>query len=81
MYYTAFEAWIEHPVKNQPRYNLKLATSLNGIDWCRIGQCNNTKTPMTRNFRPSLLIQDGLYRLWFIVEGLLSNWICRVEAV
>ena len=71
MYYTAFEAWIEHPVKNQPRYNLKLATSLNGIDWCRDqAVAIDFKDPDEHAIsRPSLLIEDGLYRLWFCCRG------------
>ena len=73
MYYTAFEAWIEHPVKNQPRYNLKLATSLNGIDWCRDqAVAIDFKDPMSTQFQDHLYLSRTVYTVCgFVVEGTL----------
>ena len=71
MYYTAFEPWIQKPGKNEPRYNLKLATSANGIDWARdqtvvIDFKSHLEHAISR---PSLLMEDGLYRLWYCSRG------------
>ncbi len=71
MYYTAFEPWIQKPAKNEPRYNLKLATSANGIDWARdqtvvIDFKSHSEHAISR---PSLLLEDGLYRLWYCSRG------------
>ena len=71
MYYTAFEPWIEMKGKNQPRYNLKLATSSNGIDWERKQQVIiDFKDEYEHAIsKPSLLIENGVYKLWFCCRG------------
>ncbi len=71
MYYTAFEQWIEIPGKNQPRYNLKYATSENGIDWERTQKVViDFKDDQEHAIsKPSLVIEDGVYKLWFCCRG------------
>lgn len=71
MYYTAFEPWIEIPSKNQPRYNLKYATSANGIDWERTQKVVIDFKDVHEHAisKPSLVIERGVYKLWFCCRG------------
>ena len=64
MYYVSGEGWIH---KDLPRYNIKIATSKDGITWNRNGySCiefkNENETALAR---PCVIKEEGLYKMWF----------------
>jgi hypothetical protein len=64
MWYVSCVNWI-HP--DLPRYNIKYADSLDGIDWRQSGTvCIDFKSPdETALARPCVQIENGVYRMWY----------------
>ena len=67
MYYVSGVEWIH---KDLPRYNIQIATSLDGLDWSREGQVViDFKDGENALARPYVLIDNGIFRMWFSAKG------------
>ena len=64
MWYDSANVWLN---KDLPRYNIKYAESIDGINWDMTGQIAiDFKDPdETRVSRASVLKEDGIYKMWF----------------
>jgi hypothetical protein len=63
MWYVSCEGWLHADL---PRYNIKLATSKNGLDWTQDGTIcldfkNENETALAR---PCVVKEHGIYRMW-----------------
>lgn len=64
MWYVSGEGWIN---KDLPLYNIKYATSKDGIKWKRDGQIalDFVSEDEVALARPCVLYEDGIYKMWF----------------
>ena len=64
MWYDSADYWISEEL---PRYNIKYAESLDGINWKRNVDVSVTykNDQETRVSRASIIKDDGIYRMWF----------------
>ena len=64
MWYDSADYWISEEL---PRYNIKYAESIDGINWKREGivAVNYKNDQETRVSRASIIKDDGVYRMWF----------------
>lgn len=64
MWYVSCTGWVHADL---PRYNIKYATSENGIDWQQDGTvCLDYQSPEeTAIARPSVQFENGIFRMWF----------------
>ena len=71
MYYTAYEGWEEFEGKNKPWYNIRLATSDDGINWVRNQQIiiDFDKPGEHVIGKPQMLYEEGIYKLWYSYRG------------
>ena len=72
MYYVSGNSWVH---KDLPRYNIKLATSQDGLNWIRNGHvcidfANEHENALAR---PYVLFQDGIWKMWFAAKGVAYN--------
>jgi len=68
MYYVSGVEWIH---KDLPRYNIQIATSINGLDWEREGIVaidfkDDNEMALAR---PWVIKDDGSYKMWFSYKG------------
>jgi predicted GH43/DUF377 family glycosyl hydrolase len=68
MYYVSGTSWIH---RDLPRYNIKFATSEDGLHWIRDGHvcidfANENENALAR---PYVLFQDGIWKMWFAAKG------------
>lgn len=73
MLYTSFVSWIKSKKRDRsydPRYNLKYATSPDGLNWKRKNiisiKCKNNETVIGK---PSILKSNGNFKVWFSFRG------------
>ena len=68
IYYVSGKEWIS---KDQPRYNIKTATSLDGKSWDRKGQVALDFKDLNENAlaRPFVIKEEGLWKMWFSHKG------------
>jgi hypothetical protein len=69
MYYLSCREWIENQNKLEPKYDIKSATSNNGIDWV---PTNQTIIPLEENEGGIASFQMIDNKAWFSVRGALS---------
>ena len=69
MFYVSGHEWLH---KDQPRYNIKTATSLDGNNWQREGHvCIDFRDENEHALaRPYVLREGGLWRMWFSYKGM-----------
>jgi len=61
-----------HPTegKYEPRYVIKYAFSVNGVDWHQPNvTCIEPKTELESNTRPTVIKMAGVYHMWFAYRG------------
>ncbi len=68
MYYVSCEGWVH---KDLPRYNIKYATSQDGLVWERLGHVciDFASTDENALARPFVIREDGIYKMWFAHKG------------
>lgn len=71
MWYTSFDRWGNEGSDQKHFYNIKYAESADGIRWVRknkvcINYADDTEYAIGR---PSVLIRDGIFHMWFSVRG------------
>jgi hypothetical protein len=69
MYYLSCREWIMGEDKLEPKYDIKLATSINGIDWT---PTNQTIIPLEYNEGGIASFQMIDNKAWFSVRGAVS---------
>jgi hypothetical protein len=71
MWYTAGTGWETVDGRPEPSYNIRYAESTDGIEWRRPGiVCLDFKDSVEGGLaRPSVVYDDGLYRMWFCARG------------
>jgi predicted GH43/DUF377 family glycosyl hydrolase len=70
MWYSSGVDWVRPAGKYEPIYLIKYAHSTDGIAWERPNLlCIPGKSPGEANTRPSVLWEDGLFRMWFCYRG------------
>lgn len=70
MWYGSGVDWIEVNGKFEPLYYIYYAQSANGIDWMRPGICCIPGSgPGEATTRPSVIFEDGEYKMWFSFRG------------
>lgn len=64
MYYVSGTEW---KTSDSPRYNIKFATSKDGVNWKREGKVvlDFESTDETALARPYVIVQDNIWRMWF----------------
>jgi len=72
MWYVSCNVWVN---ENYPRYDIKLATSINGVDWIQKGE---TSIKLKKNeravARPSVLYENKIYKMWFCYEKKVGRY-------
>jgi|AntAceMinimDraft_7_1070363.scaffolds.fasta_scaffold02942_2 predicted GH43/DUF377 family glycosyl hydrolase len=72
MWYVSGEEWVH---KNLIKYNIKYAYSKDGIKWDRDGQvCIGFNKNEYAFARPSVLKEDGIYKMWFSFKNGLEDY-------
>ncbi len=71
MWYLSCTAWEEWEGRAEPRYHIRYAESSDGMNWSRpdvvcIDYASEEEGAIAR---PSVLKQDGLFRMWFCFRG------------
>jgi hypothetical protein len=72
MWYTSFVSWQKTPNDNRHFYQIRTATSSNGLAWTRSSKpCIDFDERQGRYAiaRPSVLLYQGQYLMWFSVRG------------
>jgi len=69
IFYVSGHEWVH---KDLPRYNIKTGYSKDGKHWVREGQVCIDFKDVNENAlaRPYVIIEDGLWRMWFAYKGL-----------
>lgn len=67
MYYLSCDSWTKIKGKITHKYNIKIATSKDGIDWERKGQIAiDYQNPYEYAFStPRVIKEDGIYKMWY----------------
>jgi len=65
MWYTHFTAWHRAGNRYSPQYDLRRASSSDGIQWTFHGSVIEPAFPGEALATPSVLIRDGVYHMWF----------------
>ena len=77
MWYVSGDGWIKKD-KNQtiPKYNIKYAESLDGINWKRKGKvCINYKSKKEHAIaRPSVIKLNKYYYMWYCFKSVRNNY-------
>lgn len=82
-YYMSCTEWVESDSKFEPRYNLKVATSENGIQWSQHGlTAINFKSPEEGGISKASIVKitpgiDAHYDMWYCyrsLKGYRTNW-------
>ena len=72
MWYVSCEKWVN---SNYPKYNIKLATSKDGKKWSQDGRVSiNFKKGERAIARPSVLIENGIYKMWYCYEKKVGHY-------
>ena len=72
MWYVSCNTWVN---ENYPKYDIKIATSSNGIDWLQEGLTSiNLKKNERAVARPSVLYENGIYKMWFCYENKVGGY-------
>ncbi len=71
MWYTSATKWEIVDGKPEPFYLIKYAVSDDGINWKREGVISiNYKSEYEAIGRPSVLFEDGIYKMWYTYRGI-----------
>lgn len=72
MWYVSCNIWVN---KDYPKYDIKMATSNDGINWIQKGF---TSIKLKKNeravARPSVLYENGIYKMWFCYEKQVGRY-------
>jgi hypothetical protein len=70
MWYLSCIGWEIINDKPEPLYNIKLATSIDGINWIRGNNvCINLKNDEGGISRPTVIFEEGIYKMWYSYRG------------
>ena len=70
MYYSSGTSWQKINGKLEHTYNIKKATSKNGLDWEQLNQvCLKENHPEEAITRPTILELNGMSHMWFCFRG------------
>ena len=72
MWYVSCNEWVN---KDYPKYDIKLATSSDGINWLQKGiKSIKLKKNERAVARPSVLYEDGIFKMWFCFEKKVGRY-------
>ena len=72
MWYVSCNKWVN---KDYPKYDIKLATSIDGKNWQQEGLTSiNLKKNERAVARPSVLFENGKYKMWFCYEKKVGKY-------
>jgi hypothetical protein len=72
-WYLSCTGWVEHAGRMEPIYDLKLAESMDGINWKRGGQVAVGLRPGEAGLaKASVLLENGRYRMWYARRNLID---------
>ncbi len=70
MWYTSGTGWLKINNRVEPAYNIKYATSNDGLTWIRNNQtCINGSTPEESTARPTIIKKENFLKMWFCYRG------------
>jgi len=70
LWYASSTGWLTVDDKPEPLYQIKYAESLDGKDWIRKNTtCLDYTFEGEANARPTVLKENGLYRMWYCFRG------------
>lgn len=70
LWYASSTGWTVVHERPEPLYQVKYAESVDGINWIRDNTvCLPYTFPGEANARPSVIKEDGRYRMWFCFRG------------
>lgn len=70
MWYASSTGWTVVDGRPEPLYKIKYAESPDGVEWRRENTtCIEVRREGEANARPSVLREDGLYRMWYCYRG------------
>jgi hypothetical protein len=70
MWYASSTGFVKVNNKPEPLYEIKYASSINGINWERKNiTCIAPKDKFEANARASVLKENGIYKMWFTYRG------------
>lgn len=71
MWYASMDSWKIQGEEKVHFYNIKVATSLDGINWQREAKVaiDYTHTGEYAFGRPFVMLEDNIYKMWFAVRG------------
>lgn len=70
MWYASSTGFVIVNERPEPLYVIKYAFSADGIEWIRDNiTCINPKSEFEANARPSVIKEDGLFKMWFTFRG------------
>jgi hypothetical protein len=73
MWYGSATGWHVIQGKSEPRYQIKYAHSSDGINWSRDNiTCIDYILEGEANVRPCVILEDGLYKMWYCYRGSLN---------
>lgn len=73
LWYASCTGWTLVEGKPEPAYQIKYAESRDGVEWIRNNTtCIEYKFAGEANARPSVLREDGRYRMWYCYRGSLG---------
>ena len=73
MWYGSGTGWVVINGKPEPRYQIKYGRSSDGINWSRDNTvCIEYKLEGEANVRPCVVLEDGIYKMWFCYRGSLD---------
>lgn len=71
MWYCGCTEWTVVDGRPEPRYQIKYASSRDGIDWSPRGTvCIDYRTDDEANTRPCVLYEGGRYRMWYCYRSI-----------
>ncbi|WP_440650521.1 hypothetical protein [Candidatus Pelagibacter sp. HIMB1495] len=72
MWYVSCNEWVN---ENYPKYDIKLAVSKDGKNWLQDGNSSiKLKNEERAIARPSVLFENGLYKMWFCYEKKVGKY-------
>lgn len=70
LWYASATGFVESSGKQEPLYLIKYGRSNDGINWYRENiTCIEPKTPFEANARPTVIRENGIFRMWFCYRG------------
>jgi hypothetical protein len=81
MWYGSATGWLVVDGRPEPRYQIKYAESADGIHWVRNNvTCIEYEMEGEANARPTVIREDGLYKMWYCYRGSIGYRTSREQS-